>query len=53
MSYQDKAETTREYYRKQGEQREKERIKKLLEELLKEKPAASWSPNYLMSLIND
>lgn len=33
MSYTDKAEVTREYYRKQGENRERERILKILAEL--------------------
>ena len=33
MSYIDKAEITREYYRKQGERRERERIIKLLSDL--------------------
>ena len=33
MSYTDKAEITREYYRKQGERRERERIMKLLSDL--------------------
>lgn len=33
MSYTDKAEVTREYYRKQGEKRERERILRLLAEL--------------------
>ena len=33
MSYTDKAEVTREHYRKQGERRERERIIKLLSDL--------------------
>ena len=33
MSYTDKAEVTREHYRKQGERRERERIMKLLSDL--------------------
>ena len=33
MSYIDKAEVTREHYRKQGEKRERERILKILAEL--------------------
>ena len=33
MSYTDKAEMTREYYRKQGEVRERERIIKVLSDL--------------------
>jgi hypothetical protein len=32
MTYKDKGEITREYYRRQGEQRERERIIKLLED---------------------
>ena len=34
MGYQDHAEATREFYRKQGEERERERIAKLLTERL-------------------
>lgn len=33
MSYTDKAEMTREYYRKQGEVRERERVIKILSDL--------------------
>lgn len=33
MSYTDKAEVTREYYRKQGERRERERIIKIISDL--------------------
>ena len=33
MSYTDKAEVTREHYRKQGERRERERVIKLLSDL--------------------
>lgn len=33
MSYTDKAEVTREFYRKQGERRERERILKIISEL--------------------
>ena len=33
MSYTDKAEVTREFYRKQGERRERERVIKLLSDL--------------------
>lgn len=38
MSYTDKAEVTREYYRKQGEQRERERIFAIIGELLERWP---------------
>lgn len=50
MSYVDKAELTREYYRKQGEQRERERIAKLIQEKLGEGDK-SWSPVYILKLI--
>jgi hypothetical protein len=50
MSYTDKGEITREYYRKQGEQRERERIAKLLRERLGNGDK-TWSPVYVISLI--
>jgi hypothetical protein len=50
MAYIDKAEATREYYRKQGEQRERERIAKLLQEQLGSGDK-TWSPLYVISLI--
>ena len=49
-SYSDKGEVTREYYRKQGEQRERERIAKLLWEHLGNGDK-TWSPVYVISLI--
>lgn len=52
MSYTDKGEITREYYRKQGELRERERIAKLLAEKLG-KGDKSWSPNYVLKLIEE
>jgi hypothetical protein len=52
MAYEDKAEATREYYRKQGENREKERILTLMQMLENQKPGAAWSPNYIMQLVN-
>lgn len=51
MSYDDKAEITREYYRRQGEQRERERIIALLESLENYRKDASWSPTYIKNLI--
>jgi hypothetical protein len=41
-------EQVREFYRKQGEQRERERIQRILEEKLGDK---SWSPKYVLQLI--
>ena len=48
--YQDKAEVTRELYRKQGEQRERERIANLIREKLGEGDKA-WSPTFILKLI--
>jgi hypothetical protein len=45
-------EHVREFYRKQGEQRERERIERLLTDKLGTGDK-SWSPVYVMSLIND
>jgi hypothetical protein len=50
MGYQDHAELTREYYRKQGEERERERIAKLLQERLGNGDK-HWSPVFVLSLI--
>lgn len=50
MSYTDKGEITREYYRKQGEQRERERIAQLLRERLGNGDK-TWSPVFVISLI--
>lgn len=52
MSYQDKAEQTREFYRKQGENRERQRILALMEMLENKTPGAAWSPNYIKKLVN-
>ena len=49
--YKDKAELTREFYRKQGESRKKQEILNALIELQKNNPTAAWSPNYLIQLI--
>jgi hypothetical protein len=50
--YKNHAELTREFYRKQGEQRERERIAQLLLERLGNGDK-TWSPVYVISLIND
>lgn len=50
MSYTDKGEITREYYRKQGEQRERERIAQLLRERLGNGDK-TWSPVFVLNLI--
>lgn len=47
----DHAERVREFYRRQGEQRERERILALLEMLENAKKDASWSPKYIRGLI--
>jgi hypothetical protein len=52
MSLNDKAEATREYYRKQGEEREKLRVLTLLEMLEAKTPGAAWSPVYIKKLVN-
>jgi hypothetical protein len=52
MAYNDKAEATREYYRKQGESRERQRIIALIEMLDNKTPGAAWSPRYIMQLVN-
>lgn len=48
--YKNHAEATREFYRKQGEQRERERIAQLLKERLGNGDK-HWSPVYVLSLI--
>jgi len=53
MPYQESAEATRNFYRQQGEQKEKERILNVLKNLQEEKPNASWSPAYILKLVND
>ena len=50
MGYQDHAEATREFYRKQGEERERERIAKLLTERLGNGDK-HWSPVFVLNLI--
>jgi hypothetical protein len=49
--YKDKAEVTREFYRKQGEARAKQRILDVLQLIQEQKPEAAWSPEYLMKVI--
>ena len=44
-------EQVREFYRRQGEARERERILRKVQNLLDYNEEASWSPRYLMSLI--
>jgi hypothetical protein len=50
MTYQDKGEITREYYRKQGEKRERERIAQLLRERLGNGDK-TWSPVFVINLV--
>ena len=52
MSYTDKAEMTREYYRNQGEQRERERILKLIRDLQENLPGITIYPHTLSLLID-
>jgi hypothetical protein len=51
-SYKANGEAVREYYRRQGEQRERERIAKLLKEHLGNGDK-TWSPVYVIKLIED
>lgn len=51
MSYTDKGEITREYYRRQGEKRMLETVITELEELEASKKDANWSPRYIISLL--
>ena len=51
QTYKDKAEVTREYYRKQGENRERQRILNELQKIEQKTPGAQWSPRYLMKVI--
>lgn len=52
MTYTDKAEITREFYRKQGELRERERVLALLQMLENHQSGSAWSPKYIISLVN-
>ena len=45
------AENIRENYRRQGEQREKQRIINHLERLMQHQPGASWPPKILLNII--
>lgn len=51
MTYTDKAEVTREFYRAQGVERERKRILQLLDDLEGYHKGSSWSPAYIRSLI--
>jgi hypothetical protein len=46
-----RGESVREFYRRQGEQRMAELLISELNALLEHRPAANWSPRYLISLI--
>jgi hypothetical protein len=50
ISYKANGEAVREYYRKQGEQRERERIAKLLKQHLGNGDK-TWSPVYVIKII--
>jgi hypothetical protein len=45
------AEKIRETYRRQGEQREKQRIISHLERLMQHQPGAAWPPKILLNII--
>ena len=45
------AENIRENYRRQGEQREKQRIVDYLKRLMEHQPGVSWSPKILLNII--
>lgn len=45
-------ENVREFYRKQGEERERQRILALLQMLENHHNNSSWSPKYILDLIN-
>lgn len=47
----DHAEKVREFYRRQGEQRERDRILSLLEMLENYRKDSAWSPKYIRDLI--
>ena len=50
--YKDHAELTREFYRKQGENRKKQEILKALEELKAKYPTAiAWSPSFFIEFV--
>lgn len=51
MSYSDKAEITRDYYRKQGALQEQQRILEEMKRLLDYRTEALWSPKYIISII--
>lgn len=51
MSYSDKAEITREYYRNQGAVRERQRILEEMKKLVDYRGEALWSPKYIISII--
>lgn len=44
-------EQVREFYRKQGEAREQERILRQLQELSEHRQDATWSPTYIMKIV--
>jgi hypothetical protein len=48
---QDYAENIRETYRRQGEQREKQRIVNYLKRLMEHQPGTSWSPKIMLNII--
>lgn len=45
------SENVREFYRKQGERREQQRILEELKKLLDYREEALWSPKYILSII--
>lgn len=53
MKNQTNAEITRNFYRLQGEEKERLRILSLLKDLEEEKPGAAWSPAYILKLVKN
>jgi hypothetical protein len=45
------AENIRETYRRQGEQRQKQKTVEYLKRLMEHQPGASWSPKILLNII--
>jgi hypothetical protein len=51
MTYEDKAEVTREFYRKQGEERERKKIIEYLKQLSEHHPGERWTLPLLHTII--
>ena len=51
MTYTDKAEATREFYRRQGEERERKKILEYLKRLSEHQPCEAWTLPLLLTMI--